>query len=365
MSELESILKQINESLDSTSESIDKLKAVYGDGTTGAGDEVRSKIERNILNGAASENVSLLSLKNGSMLGYVSSLLMVIGNKLDVNTEDETCGAAREKAIESRVVLERGVKPLEKKLGYQLDKLTRAYTRIEKEYLDAEARTLEKSHSKKGSDGSDKDAQSESDSSSDEELSYRPNAAGLTKSTKTSSRGSKAPINEESLSAAEESEGEDKKGGVYKPPKITAMLPPQQRHFEDKFNAQEHKDRSNRSRMQAMEEYVKESSEQPDWESSIGANIVNHGRGGIKSLRDTEKERKVTTYEEDNFTRLNTVGNKLERRKQKQRERMAKVNMIGGEDFSIFNSKRKFEDSTSRRGNKKSHTAWDRAKRKI
>lgn len=44
---------------------------------------------------------------------------------------------------------------------------------------------------------------------------------------------------------------------------------------------------------------------------------------------------------------------------------MAKVNMIAGEDFSIFNSKRKLEDSTSRRGNKKSRNAWERAKKKL
>ena len=118
--------------------------------------------------------------------------------------------------------------------------------------------------------------------------------------------------------------------------------------------------------MQAMDEYLKEESDQPEWATSIGANIVNHGKGGIKSLRATEKERDVTRYEEDNFTRMNNMGtSKVEKRKQKQRERMAKVNIIGGEDFSIFNSKRKMEDSTSRRGTKKTRSAWDRAKRRL
>lgn len=55
----------------------------------------------------------------------------------------------------------------------------------------------------------------------------------------------------------------------------------------------------------------------------------------------------------------------VQRRGSRNKERNAKVNIIGGEDFSIFNSKRKLEDSTSRRGNKKSRNAWDRAKRRL
>ena len=49
----------------------------------------------------------------------------------------------------------------------------------------------------------------------------------------------------------------------------------------------------------------------------------------------------------------------------KQRERAARANIIGGEDFGIFNSKRKLEDSTARRGNKRSKTAWERAKKRL
>ena len=188
-------------------------------------------------------------------------------------------------------------------------------------------------------------------------MSYRPNV-----------------IKSKSISKGKGKKDEDdnkkqlNKDSIYKPPKISAMLPPTQasQHFEDKFNAKEHKDHSNRSRMQAIDEYLRDQSEQPDWESSIGANIVDHGRGGIKSLRDTERERRVTEYEEENFTRINHLGmNKAERKRMKQRERAARANIIGGEDFGIFNSKRKLEDSTSRRGNKRSKTAWERAKKRL
>lgn len=345
MAELGAALREINESLKSTSESLNKLRDQYKDGSLDVKEGFMKYLGKD---GSSTEDkVSLLSLKNGSMLAYLNSLMLVLNDKMDTSGKRTTADAARERSVQHRVVLERGVKPLEKKLSYQLDKLTRAYTRMEKEYNDAEVRATERSAL-----GGGDDDDSDDDDSSDEELSYRPNTAGLVKATKKEQ--------EQEEGEEDEEEGKD----VYRPPKISAMLPPQQGHFEDKFIAREHKDKSNRSRMQAMEDYIRESSDQPDWESSIGANIVNHGRGGIKSLRDTEKERRVTDYEEENFTRLNVGASSLEKKKQKQRERMAKVNIIGGEDFSIFNSKRKLTDSTSRQ-NKKPRGAWDRAKRRM
>lgn len=349
MSELTAVLKNINESLESTSDSIEKLQNMYLSSASVGDEDVKGKILGNVLKNQEVEKVSLLSLKNASMLAYVNSLMVLIGEKL--NKEDNTAAKGRQSSIEHRVVLERGVKPLEKKLSYQLDKLTRAYTRMEKEYLEAEKRALERSESGTAANDSEADSSDE-----DEEMSYRPNASGVIK------MAAKKPVG--AGEAVDEGE-EENDSSVYRPPKISAMLPPQQHHFEDKFNSQDHKDKSSRSRMQAMEEYVRDSSEQPEWEASIGTNIVNHGRGGVKSLKDTERERNLKSYEEDNFTRLHMQTSKVEKRKAKQREIMAKVNMIGGEDFSIFNSKRKLEDSTSRRGNKKSRNAWERAKKRL
>ncbi|QLQ82617.1 hypothetical protein HG537_0H03800 [Torulaspora globosa] len=346
MSELELALQSIKDSLQSTSEALEKVKRVYNSQDNDVENNNAGNLKvRMLKESLATDRVSLLSLKNGSMLAYINSLLLVVGDKLDPSCRDPTAKEGRHRSVQHRVVLERGVKPLEKKLSYQLDKLTRAYTRMEKEYVEAENRAVAKSHS-------GMDQESNDDESSDDELSYRPNISnGVTKKAAE-------PVEEEEEKGAE--------GAIYKPPKISAVLPPQQLHqFEDKFNARDHKDRSGRSRMQAMEEYIRESSDQPNWESSIGANIVTHGRGGIKSQRDTEKERDIARYEEANFTRLNHGTSKADKRKQKQRERLNQANVIGGEDFGIFNSKRRMEDSTSRRNTKKSRSAWDRAKKKL
>lgn len=349
--ELGTVLKTIRDSLKSCGESLDKLEEVYDDEETHPfqGSAVVGH------KGDKLEKVSLLSLKNGSMLSYLNSLLLVLGQKLN---KEMVVDEGRVRAVEQRVVLERGVKPLEKKLGYQLDKLTRAYIRLEKDVEESKKRAeLQGLSDVRAS----QEEVSDSDSDSEEEMQYRPNSSGMVNNTSVGGKA-KGKI---AVKSTHNEEDVDDKDNVYRPPKISAVLPPKQHHFEDKFNAQEHKDKSSRSRMQAMEEYLKDSSEQPEWETSIGANIVNHGRGGVKTARDTERERDVQRFEEENFTRLNPNGSKTDKRMKKQREIMAKVNMIAGEDFSIFNSKRKLEDSTSRRGNKKSRNAWERAKKKL
>ncbi|CAR29874.1 hypothetical protein ZYGR_0AD05630 [Zygosaccharomyces rouxii] len=308
MSELDQVLKSVVGSLQETSSSITKLKEQYES----------SSVPNN-------DKVSLLSLKSASMLAYVNALTMVIGEKLSGNS---TADSGREKSIEHRIVLERGVKPLEKKLSYQLDKLVRAHMRMEKEYADAEKRAVAQGERREDNDSD----------SSDDEMAQKPRAFGVSKKE-----------------GEEEEEGES---AVYQPPKISSTLP-----VDDRFSSKDHKDRSNRVRMQAMDEYLREESERPEWESSVGANIMNHGRGGVKTLRDAEKDREVERYEEENFTRLRNTS-KTDKLKEKRRERMNQVNMIGGEDFSIFGNKRKLENSTSK-GSKRSRNVWEKAKRKL
>ena len=322
---------------------------------------------------SSSEKVSLLSLKNDSMLSYIGGLLTVLRGRLgqhhekdkisDSGFNSEDIEKGRMICIEDRVVLERGVKPLEKKLEYQLSKLVRAYLRMEKEYNDAKERATRN----ESDSGSEEDEEEEEDE--DENLAYRPNLI-VSKASGKVSRSTKDEKEEDQGEESDESseDAKDKNTALYKPPKIDAVLPPSQltTHTEDRLSSRDRRDRRHVSRMQAMEEYIREQSDQPDWGTSIGANIVDHGRGGIKSLQESERERRITNYEEENFTRLNHMGmSKAERRKQKQKERAARINTIGGEDFSIFSSKRRFEDSTSRRSNKKPKTAWDRAKRKL
>ena len=171
MSQLTSLLTQINTSLKAASDSITNLEAVYDSTLTGS--EVLSG-----LNVSSSEKVSLLSLKNDSMLSYIGGLLTVLRGRIgqhhekdkisDSGFNSEDIEKGRMICIEDRVVLERGVKPLEKKLEYQLSKLVRAYLRMEKEYNDAKERATRN----ESDSGSEED---EEDEEEDENLAYRPN----------------------------------------------------------------------------------------------------------------------------------------------------------------------------------------------
>lgn len=279
-------------------------------------------------NGAEkAEGVSLLSLKNSALLAYLNHLVLVVVAHMErMRAEDaaDTKKAAVEASILHRTVLEKGVKPLEKKLAYQLDKMVRAYNRMAAE----EGRVEDAVR--------DKDADSGSDSDSDEEddaLSYKPDAAALATMTKPKAA----------------SGARDAGSGTYKPPKISAVAPPTS-------VSRESVPRGSSRKLQSMEEYLKEQSDLPQVESSIGSQIVDHGRGGVKTSRDRQKEMEIQRYEEGNFTRLPSTATKKTFR-EKQLER---ANNFAGEDWSIFNNKRTMEGTSRKRG----ASAWDKVKRR-
>ncbi|KAM9902240.1 hypothetical protein OXX69_008398 [Metschnikowia pulcherrima] len=301
------------------------------------------------------EGMSLLSLKSSSLLSYVNNLVLIILAHLErLQADGSEIEPLRLEAVvasvKQRVTLEKGIKPLEKKLSYQLDKMVRSFHRMEEESAkasekvaeDAENQKLSKRVSKQGSDSdSDSDSDSNSDSEDDEDaLSYRPDAAALAKMAPQAKKSAKSSKSEKDPSAEK-----------YKPPKISAVAPPTAA-FDDRAAPKQ----SNR-KLQSMEEYLAEASELPQAESSIGATIVGHGRGGVKTSRDKQKEMELQRYEESNFTRLPSTATKKSFR-QKMAER---ANTFAGEDWSMFNNKRDLKEGTSRK--RSSGTAWDRVKR--
>ncbi|CAH6719365.1 U3 small nucleolar ribonucleoprotein protein Lcp5p [[Candida] jaroonii] len=318
--DLNSILKGMIQSLDSSNESIEKL--------INNKDEDTSKFIQDLLNNSENklENVSLLDLKNNSILSYINNLTLIILSQIQRIEGDEQVDDVREKAIENsiiqRITLEKGIKPLEKKLNYQLEKMIRSYNKMETDFNNSEQK--QQVNAAKNSDDEENNDDSESESESEDELSYKPDASSLMKKPMSSSNDS------------------------YKPPKISAMAPPTNNSSDGKST----------KKLQSMEEYLKENSDLPMEEKSIGVNIVNHGRGGVKTSRDREKEKEIQTYEEENFTRLPTVQTKKDKY-QKKRELQ---NTFAGEDFSIFNNNRNINESTSRK--RKNGSVWDKVKRR-
>lgn len=288
------------------------------------------------------EGMSLLALKENSLLSYVNNLAVVLLahiERLQKGANTDKLELAKLKAVkgtvEQRACLEKGVKPLEKKLNYQLEKMVRAFHRMEEDNAKLEAKINEQVENADGDSELSSDSDSE-DSEEEDELSYKPDSSALAKMTKRPYKRKE-----------KESESSEK----YKPPKISAAAPPRQ--FDDRAGPKQHT-----RKLQSMEEYLAESSDLPQTESSIGSTIVDHGRGGVKTGRDKKREQEIQRYEENNFTRLPSTATK-KTFKQKMAER---ANNFAGEDWSMFNNKRNLKEGTSRK--RKSGSTWDRVKRR-
>lgn len=339
--------------------------------------------ENNAEDTSSSNHLSLLSLKNDSMLSYVQSIMYLmlqeneiqLGSKGDEESddEDETLGKDIDKhewnTIVQKTVLEKAIKPIEKKLQYQLDKLCKVYYN-ESDRLQKEQEKLMKKSKADEEDNSeeeqeDKDSESE-ESSSDDEQMYKPNIETETKIYKN--RASR--MDEAEGQREEQISKQDIVSGKYQPIKVSQNI-----QFDDKFDYNADKN-AKKNKLQSMEEYLQEMQDKPEWESSIGANLQKAGKKSmsLKSQHTMNKEKELDEYEETNFIRLNRnslpgQNNKAQKKLRKQKELRDRVNVIAGEDFSIFNNsgaqKRKFEGSTGRGGSKKPKGAWDRAKKKL
>lgn len=283
------------------------------------------------------EGISLLDIKNDLLLSYLQNLVFLVIIKLrNAHSEDGSSSNVFsdivKKLAELRVYLERGVRPLESKLKYQIDKVVRAAE-------DADRRSAQKANTKQasktpttkelGGDVSDEFNSGSEDSDEDghgngateDNLSAAPRPAALLRNMNGSKKDSTT------------SKSRSTSTGAYKPPRITptAMPDPASRRDRDSASAATRKRKS-----QLLDEYIDEElSSAPRAQPSIGSNntIVKHGRGAM-STRDREKERERTEYEERNFVRL-PAESKAERRKAKLRgEGAGGRNLFGGEDWT-------------------------------
>lgn len=326
MSTIDELLEGIVASLNLTKASVENSSKTFLEDA----EILRPSLVSDLLSTASSgslEGVSLLNLKSNSLLSYVNNLALILLSSIE-RTGGAEVEELRNKAvaasIQQRVCLEKGVKPLEKKLAYQLDKTVRAYHRMEADTANAESKLHEKAQEAAKNEGSDSDSEAEDNDA----LSYKPDASALANLASSAGKSSSS--------------------GKYMPPKIAAAALP---------SASSQKAPRNSKKLQSMEEYLAEHSDRPQLEASIGASIVSHGRSE-KTGRDRAREKQIQTYEETNFTRLPSTMTK-----KNHRQKMAdRTHTFAGEDWSIFSSNRDMLSSTSRK--RKELLAWDRAKRR-
>lgn len=291
------------------------------------------------------EGISLLDVKNDLLLSYLQHLVFLIllrlrnGSKSD--SQADLGKDVVKKLIELRAYLDRGVRPLEGRLRYQIDKVLRAAQ-------DAETSTTRKSQTNGAStkdkkrlsrrsnndsdvsvpgsaseDNSDASA-SEGQNTEDEEAAAAPNRALLSQA-----------MRKQAAENATKQKLSNTRTGVYKPPRLNPIAMPDN-NPRARANAED--TRIARRRKNALlDEYINEEhSAAPTAQPSIGSNntILERGRQHSSlNSRDRDKERERRQYEESNFVRL-PGASKAERRKDKARQTREGRDMFGGEDWT-------------------------------
>ncbi|KAI9877671.1 MAG: hypothetical protein M1830_003151 [Pleopsidium flavum] len=252
------------------------------------------------------DGISLFDTKNELLLSYLQNLVFLVIIKLrNITSRTSTNGTSTtdteysigevvKKLVELRVYLEKGVRPLEGRLKYQIDKILRA--------ADDAARNAAKKpngivQAQKAADGThasdDHQSDSEGGSSADidtrpvksaaeiDDLSYRPNPAALMRPGRPSDSRTSA----------------SKHNGIYRPPRITPTALPTTTGRVERAARKP-------SKSATLDEFIStELSSAPLAEPSIGSTIVSGGRRS-KSQKERAADSERRVYEESNFVRL-------------------------------------------------------------
>ena len=271
--------------------------------------------ESNIL--PPKDGISLLDVKNELFLSYVQNLAFLIIIKLKHASAPEDDESGRDglanvheevvkKLAELRLYLEKGVRPLEGRLKYQIDKVVRAAedadraakVKLTKTNGDGATSAHVRRNTAENGDVDEDDEEDLSDGSADiNELSYRPNPSAMLRAVS-------------SLDRKKDEDG-TRRDGIYRPPQITPTVMPVTR-------SKSERDGRRPTKSATLDEFIAtEMSAAPVSEPSIGSTIISSGRRN-KTQRERDEESEKRQYEESHFVRLPT-DSKKDRAKQGRR----------------------------------------------
>ncbi|KAF2996488.1 hypothetical protein E8E13_005182 [Curvularia kusanoi] len=265
------------------------------------------------------EGISLLDVKNELLLSYLQNLVFLILLKLRARSSGESAqlhpqDEVVQKLVELRIYLEKGVRPLENRLKYNIDKIIRSADDAARRTAQANSAAVKKPARKDTGSDDDSDAESVAGSDqtgeSEDEMAYAPNKAAVLR----------AKTEEQQPSSARDRDAQ--KDGIYRPPKITPMAMPTTDRAERRDR------RPNKSA--TLDEFIAtELSSAPIAEPSIGSTITHGGRH-TKSEKERREENERREYEESNFTRLAPKSKKELRKENKGR---TQGGGFGGEEW--------------------------------
>ena len=266
------------------------------------------------------EGISLLDVKNELLLSYLQNLVFLIllklrsrsksngdNEKASLHPQDEVV----QKLVELRVYLEKGVRPLENRLKYNIDKIIRTADDATRRTTLATAKP--KGSKSKATDAADSDASdaesvgSAQTDDDEDEMTYAPRAAAVSRVQ---------------TEAAEEQSRQSSKDGIYRPPKITPMAMPT-------TEGREAKRERRPGHSATLDEFIAtEMSAAPIAQPSIGSTITQGGRH-TKSEKERREETERREYEESNFIRLAPASKKDEAKKRARQSQGG----FGGEEW--------------------------------
>lgn len=286
---------------------------------------------------SSKEGISLLDVKNELLLSYLQNLIFLVLLKLrsrsgsgdgqqpnGLDSQDEVV----KKLVELRVYLEKGVRPLENRLKYNIDKIIRAADDATRRTAQTSAKPTTRKNQASDSDVSDAESAPSARTSEDEdEMSFAPNRAAVSR------------VQAEN----KQEKGRDfAKDGIYRPPKITPMAMPTTESREARRERRPGKSAT-------LDEFIAtELSSAPIAEPSIGSTITHGGRH-TKSEKERREEAERREYEESNFTRL-APDSKKDQAKKRARQQDGG---FGGEEWrSLGAGIDRIERLTQKKGGK-------------
>lgn len=252
------------------------------------------------------EGISLLDTKNELLLSYLHNLVFLIILKLRNQTPNDSDDnlpslnkAVTQKLVELRVYIEKGVRPLESHLKYQLDKLLLAASEAA---LPPSTNSVAKPARlpKVTNDASGSDSDVEAPPVQILEQAYRPNPSAFARPTR------------------DDRAAEKEKTGLYKPPRITpTALPTTERKHKEVKPRKSH----------TLDTFIREElDDAPVAEPSIGAGSGLRGR-------EKEKEEERRGYEETRLVRL--PGEKMAKRRRPDEELHSGFGGLGDVEFGL------------------------------
>ncbi|KAI9762900.1 MAG: hypothetical protein M1840_001134 [Geoglossum simile] len=268
------------------------------------------------------DGISLLDTKNELLLSYLQNLVFLIlvkvrngsllekpqvGSDANEGRVDGEIGAeVVKKLVELRIYLEKGVRPLEGRLKYQIDKVLRAAGDAAREEA-REAKEDVIGGVNGGAGGGDSDGETThhnkpSPTVAPDDLSFRPNPAAFARPT------TKPPPTSTNSSSTT----------LYRPPRITptALSAPPKSRLRHPLKSR------------TLDEFlITELSAAPSTLPSIGSTIVSGGRRS-KSTTEHAAEAERAAYEEANFVRLPKVS-----KKEKKKQSAGREAGYGGEEW--------------------------------